>query len=505
ANGMQMRCTADHQHFTNQGWVATKDLVDVHAIYVQKGEGSLGQGTITVEQSQMLGWWYGDGYNVKIGAIKGHGRTSDHFAKGFVFNPQEYETAYPVVSAAVKSITGKTYATPLHKGVYEFRTQSRLLENFFAKLGIQDKNTLPTSFLRQSKEVLIGFLQGIFCADGTVEKHNRRIKLVNKSEQLLQQIQLILLQLGIISMVKCSRKKGYRGVSYTTSDGTQKISADSGSFSLCVRSISFNTFGDIIGFPLVRAKQEQLEQWMEKPLLNYSSSTINSKFTSKVKSVEELGEEPVYDLHVPLAHSFIANGCVTHNCGEIIGSNFHCVSGDTLLITRDGMHEIRSLVGESVEIWNGRRWSPVVPILTGKNRKLYRVSFSDGTYLDVTEKHRFFVRNRFGKTYVEMTTGELRHRLADCKYALHTEPFKIDYLDGKFVDSIWAYTLGQLVGDGAICQSNGKPQLQLRLYGAKSYQKLAIAGRTSGQLRYYAENPETPCLLYTGFQDQFDA
>ncbi len=192
-------------------------------------------------------------------------------------------------------------------------------------------------------------------------------------------------------------------------------------------------------------------------------------------------------------------------CGEIIGSNFHCVSGDTLLITRDGMHHIRSLVGESVEIWNGKRWSPVVPILTGKNRKLYRVSFSDGTFLDVTEKHRFFVRNRFGKAYMEMTAGELRHRLADCKYALHTEPFKIDYLDGKFVDSIWAYTLGQLVGDGAICQSNGKPQLQLRLYGAKSYQELAIAGRTSGQLRYYAENPETPCWLDTGFQEQFDA
>ncbi len=191
-------------------------------------------------------------------------------------------------------------------------------------------------------------------------------------------------------------------------------------------------------------------------------------------------------------------------CGEIIGADFHCVSGDTMLVTRDGMHPIRSLVGQSVEIWNGQRWSRVTPMLTGRDRQLYRVSFADGTWLDVTEKHRFFVSDRFGKTYLEMTTAQLQERLSTHKYALHTEPFQIDYQDGKFVDPLWAYTLGQLVGDGSLCQSNGKPQLQLRLYGAKSYPELALAGQTSGKLRYYAENPETPCLLYTGFQDKFD-
>lgn len=191
-------------------------------------------------------------------------------------------------------------------------------------------------------------------------------------------------------------------------------------------------------------------------------------------------------------------------CGEILGSNFHCVAGSTLMITRDGLHPIQSLVGQTVEVWNGRRWSQVVPVQTGQNRQMYRVRFGDGTWLDVTGKHRFFVGDRFSSTYKELTTEELRDRLDSHPYALHTEPFKIDYRDGEFVDPTWAYTLGQLVGDGSLCQSNGKPQLQLRLYGAKSYQSLALAGRTSGKLRYYAENPETPCLLYTGFQDNFD-
>jgi ribonucleotide reductase class II len=169
------------------------------------------------------------------------------------------------------------------------------------------------------------------------------------------------------------------------------------------------------------------------------------------------------------------------------------------------MHQISDLVGREVEIWNGQRWSKVLPMLTGRNRQLYRVNFSDGTFLDVTEKHRFFVKNRFAKEYQELTTSELIETLATNKYVLHTEEFKIDYQEGKFIDPIWAYTLGQLVGDGAICQSNGQPQLQLRLYGQKSYQELSIAGKTSGIQRYYTETKQTPCLLYTGFQKDFDA
>ena len=323
-NGMQMRCTAEHKHFTSRGWVSTQDLTDDDNIYVQRGAGHFGKGTISVAQAQMLGWWYGDGYNVKIKARQGHGRKQDHFAKGFVFNQDEYETAYNIVGKAVASITGREYVTTLHKGVYEFRTQSPKLEKFFGDLGIVGKEELPNSFLSQSQEVLIGFLQGIFSADGTVDKDSRRIKLAMISEKLLQQIQLILSNLGIISTVRLIRKEGYRGVPYTTVDGTEKISSDRGSYGLFISTFNFDLFQKLIGFTLCPSKDIKAEKLLLKPLPNYSELTINSKFISKVKKVEEFGEEVVYDLHVPLTNSFIANGCLTHNCGEIIGSNFHC-------------------------------------------------------------------------------------------------------------------------------------------------------------------------------------
>ena len=158
---MQMRCTADHQHFTCRGWVTTKDLTDDDNIYIQRGAGKFGKGTISVAQAQMLGWWYGDGYNPNIKApSQGHSRNKDNFAKEFVFNQDEYETTYNIVGKAVASIIGTEDVTKLHGGVDEFRTQSPKLEKFFADLGIVGKEELPNNFLSQSQEVLIGFLQG---------------------------------------------------------------------------------------------------------------------------------------------------------------------------------------------------------------------------------------------------------------------------------------------------------------------------------------------------------
>lgn len=462
-NGMQMRCTADHQHFTCRGWVTTKDLTDDDNIHIQRGAGKFGKGTISVAQAQMLGWWYGDGYHVNIKApSQDHSRKKDHFAKGFIFNQDEYETTYNIVEKAVASIIGIEDVTKLYEGVDEFQTQSPKLEKFFADLGIVGKAELPKNFLRQSQEVLIGFLQGIFSADGIVDKDSSRIKLAMFSEKLLQQIQLILSNLGIISTVE----KGDIGVPYTTVYETHKFSLDRGGYELFISILSSNLFQQLIGFPSQNIKAEK---WPIKPLPNYSESTINSQFISKVKKVEEFGEEVVYDLHVPLTNSFIANGCLTHNCGEIIGSNFHCVSGDTLLVTRDGLHEIKDIVGQKIEIWNGKNWSQVIPLKTGKDRKLYRVQFGDGSYLDVTEYHRFFVKDKFGKNYQEVQTKDL---LNHSKYTLHTEPFVIDYQDGNSINLSYAYTLGVAVGDGTIDQ----------IYSHKA--ELIIAGNKSVERQY---------------------
>ncbi len=333
-----------------------------------------------------------------------------------------------------------------------------------------------TSAVEQgSYEFYCGFLQELFDTNGQVQDcptDGPTVRLVHGSLANLQAVQRMLGRLGILSSIDANQ-------------------------ALVIAQDNLAVFADLIGF-----QDSCKAAALSERLADYSLSP--ERFTATVAAIAPDGVEAVYDCTVPGPNRFDANGFVAHNCGEIIGQQFHCVAGSTLLITRDGLHPIQSLVGQTVEVWNGQRWSAVVPVMTGRDRQMYRVTFGDGTWLDVTAQHRFFVGDRFSRVYTELTTEELGDRIANHPYALHTEPFKIDYQGGEFIDPTWAYTLGQLVGDGSLCGSSEKPQLQLRLYGAKSYQTLALAGRTSGQLRYYAENPETPCLLYNGFHEHFD-
>jgi ribonucleotide reductase, class II len=163
-------------------------------------------------------------------------------------------------------------------------------------------------------------------------------------------------------------------------------------------------------------------------------------------------------------------------CGEIIGTNFHCVSGETLLITRDGLSKIKDVIDREIEIWNGKSWSKVTPFQTNTNQKLYRVQFNDGSYLDATEYHRFFVKDRFNQEYQEVLTKDL---MDVSRYHIHTEPFQIQYEDGSKIDPSYAYTLGVAVGDGTVDQKN---RAKIRLYEGKS--DLIVAGHKSPERNY---------------------
>ena len=383
-----------------------------------------------------------------------------------------------------------------------YEVGSSSLAKLAAKFGLRHQHKVVTPEIEQgSYEFTRGFMRGLFDADGSVQGSQNKgisVRLSQSNLLTLETVQRMLLRLGIASTIYQNRRaEAWRMM--PDSKGNLAEYLCKASHELVITNDNIYTYQQLIGF-----QDPEKAQKLTALLSGYKRKFNRERFTAQISAITADGEEAVYDCTVPGVSRFDANGFVAHNCGEIIGANFHCVSGETILITRDGMHQIQDIVGKSVEVWNGKNWSKVVPILTGRDRTLYRVAFADGTYLDVTEKHRFFVKDRFGKEYQEVTTAELSEKLQTSKYSLHTEPFKIVYQDGKFVEAIFAYTLGQLVGDGSLCKSNGKPQLQLRLYGVKRHQELTIAGRSSGEKRYYTESKEVPCLLYTGFQKQFD-
>lgn len=65
-----------------------------------------------------------------------------------------------------------------------------------------------------------------------------------------------------------------------------------------------------------------------------------------------------------------------------------CVTGETLVLTKDGYKQIASIVDTEVEIWNGKEWSIVTPFSTGKN-EIYSIKFANGMTVNCTPYHKW--------------------------------------------------------------------------------------------------------------------
>lgn len=70
--------------------------------------------------------------------------------------------------------------------------------------------------------------------------------------------------------------------------------------------------------------------------------------------------------------------------------NIHCVSADTLILTKNGFLPISSLVNQTVDIWNGEQFTPVVVRYTG-DQELYRVELENGFSLTCTSDHDWYL------------------------------------------------------------------------------------------------------------------
>ncbi|PSB01082.1 LAGLIDADG family homing endonuclease [Merismopedia glauca] len=133
-----------------------------------------------------------------------------------------------------------------------------------------------------------GFLQGIFNSNVQISTN---LRLSNDNLELLAAIQRMLLRLGISSIVESEIGQ------------------------LAIANDNLAVFAQVVGLADPH-QTEQLEQIV--------SDLRPERFTATIASISPDGIEPVYDCTVPSVNRFDANGIVAHNCGEIIGANFHC-------------------------------------------------------------------------------------------------------------------------------------------------------------------------------------
>ncbi len=330
-SGYELEATADHKVLTTEGWVEIKDIVPgKHFVLIQSGEGEFSKtldlpfkvknkikgknGRIyefnlpnkwSKELGQVVGWLVGDGWI----------RKGKEPRVGFVFSDKKLMEYF-------KKILNKWYGKNIKEvkrknNVYHLSYHSKYFVKFFEKLGVKivkaEEKEVPISIFTAPKEAVIGFLQGLFSADGTIGIHeptgNYYIRLMSKSKKLLKQVQMILLNLGIKSKIYNRTRKLRRGFSYVSKSGkVRTYLLDGVLFELNITRKNILAFLNKVGF----LNKKNIEKIKLLKQINYKEFAFEERVVKK----EFVGKKKVYDLTEPISKTFLTNGFISLDCGE---------------------------------------------------------------------------------------------------------------------------------------------------------------------------------------------
>ena len=139
--------------------------------------------------------------------------------------------------------------------------------------------------------------------------------------------------------------------------------------------------------------------------------------------------------------------------GTVRGSNL-CVAPETRILTKTGYQEIGKLRNKIVEVWNGERFSETTIQRTSENSELLKITFSNGSVLECTEYHKFYLQPAYNKNQV--VVKEAKDLQAGEKLV------KVDYpiIKGGTSTTVfkYAYTAGFFSGDGTYSKASTSPR-----------------------------------------------
>ncbi|HEU4439805.1 MAG TPA: ribonucleotide reductase N-terminal alpha domain-containing protein, partial [Methylomirabilota bacterium] len=225
AAGYALTCTPEHRLMTDRGWVGAADLrIGRDRVWIQSDPGSFSTdpalssrppvefrgrngrryrhalpGEWSGDLGFVLGWLVGDGW-LRSGA-------GSYPRVGFAFGPED-DAALARVAASMDAWHGRpSRVWTRARGVRHLMYAGKFFAAFFEGLGVRavkagDK-AVPATLFHAPRPAVVGFLQGLFSADGTVRENPKTnsswIALTSRSRQLLHGVQLLLLHLGIES------------------------------------------------------------------------------------------------------------------------------------------------------------------------------------------------------------------------------------------------------------------------------------------------------------------
>ena len=206
----------------------------------------------------------------------------------------------------------------------DYNIYDKYLRKYFEFLGLENVNSfdkrVPKIIMSSPKNIVAKFLQGLFDTDGTV--NNVSVSLCTTSEKMAHEVQILLLNFGIITRkVKRYSKNSFHYLIYIYGENIDK-------------------FYNEIGFGCKR-KQNKLLQIInikrntnKDNLLQLNNSDLctgfnilkeylyNNYYFSKVKTIQN-SRNHVYDLQTEETHSFVSNGFVSHNTFLEVLAQYH--------------------------------------------------------------------------------------------------------------------------------------------------------------------------------------
>ncbi len=136
--------------------------------------------------------------------------------------------------------------------------------------------------------------------------------------------------------------------------------------------------------------------------------------------------------------------------GDIKATN-PCFAPGTMVLTHQGHYPIESLVGKTVDVWDGAAWRKVDNFrVTAKEQEVYELELSNGQTVQATAYHTFILSDGTRRQLKDLCPGD---HLLTHKVSIHGE---------EHVPA--AYLKGFLVGDGSLTE---KPGPLLWLYEPK--------------------------------------
>jgi len=336
SHGIEITATPYHRFLTTQGYKRLDQLEYGDELLLQGGEGAWSKERVlpaiaygtqselrlrakiargeahpptewSQELGEVVGYVLGDGYVRRSDTCDVVGIAIDLNDADIVKTIQERVYHWHKAKGNVTIRQGH------HQVMYEGSFATFLMGLGITPVKAVEKR-VPESIFMAPRDAVIGFLRGLFSADGSVqvgpsEKGTCSVRLATSSRGLAQDVQQLLLNLGIVSAIRLRRQSSVRLMPNAQREAAEYTTQ--AQYEVLIDKTNRDRFAEVIGFMQER-KQAKLAAWIsaKKRASNYEA------FTTKVAAIEDAGTADVYDTTVPEVHSISANGIITAQCGE---------------------------------------------------------------------------------------------------------------------------------------------------------------------------------------------